>query len=217
MATASVEPKKTTHPDDQCMSDIDGKTDQRLQSELAISPILNNAAIIQSFSKQFLPDVDLLEITDVLNQQCQQVAINDDMNPAVEMLTAQAVTLNTLFTTLASRAGANMGTSAAEIYMKLAFKAQSQSRCTLETISKIKNPPNATFVKQANIAHNQQVNNGSCPTADNHASREEKNQKAPNELLETDHHEWLDTGTQAAASVIDKDMEAMAAVTRATD
>ena len=219
--SASAESTETTHPDDQQISDIERKIDQRLQSELAVSPIANNAVIIQCFSKQFWHDADLVEITDLLNKQCQQVAMNDDMNPAVEMLAAQAVTLDTLFTVLVSRAGANLGKcmDVAELYMKLGLKAQSQSRCTLETISRIKNPPNATFVKQANIAHgHQQVNNGPCPTANNHASREEKKQKKPNELLEEQHHgERLDIGTQTTASGTDQNMETMATVNRATD
>jgi hypothetical protein len=42
--------------------------------------------------------------------------------------------------------------------MRLAFKAQSQSRATIETLAAIKNPP-VVFTRQANIANGpQQVN-----------------------------------------------------------
>ena len=44
--------------------------------------------------------------------------------------------------------------------MKLALKAQSQCRSTWEVVSAIQNPPIAGYVSQANIAQNQQVNNG---------------------------------------------------------
>jgi hypothetical protein len=41
---------------------------------------------------------------------------------------------------------------AADTYMRLALRAQSQCRATLETLAAIKNPPVA-FANQANIAH----------------------------------------------------------------
>src|SRR3546814_3695576 len=44
--------------------------------------------------------------------------------------------------------------------MRLALKAQSQARTTIETLAEVKNPKAVAFVKQANIANNQQVNNG---------------------------------------------------------
>ena len=97
------------------------------------------------------------------------------MTPADEMLVAQAATLDALFGQLARRSASNMeaGYLQASIgYMQLALRAQSQSRCTWETLSKIKNP--LTFVRQANIANGpQQVNNG---------TRTEALTNQPNEL-----------------------------------
>jgi hypothetical protein len=43
-----------------------------------------------------------------------------------------------------------------EAYLRLGLKAQSQSRATLETLSRIKNPQPVAFVRQANIAHGPQ-------------------------------------------------------------
>jgi hypothetical protein len=44
--------------------------------------------------------------------------------------------------------------------MRLALKAQSQSRATVETLAAIKNPP-VVYARQANFAAgHQQVNNG---------------------------------------------------------
>jgi PDZ domain-containing secreted protein len=44
--------------------------------------------------------------------------------------------------------------------MNMALKAQSQSRATIQALTELKYPKQATFVKQANIAGgNQQVNN----------------------------------------------------------
>jgi hypothetical protein len=49
---------------------------------------------------------------------------------------------------------------ASERFMRLALKAQSQCRSTIESLAEIKNPSSVAFVKQANIAKgHQQVNN----------------------------------------------------------
>jgi hypothetical protein len=85
------------------------------------------------------------------------------------MLTAQAHTLDAIFGNCARRAAANMGEymHAAELYLRLALKAQSQCRATLETLAAIKNPAPVAFVRQANIsAGPQQVNNGTASTPD---------------------------------------------------
>jgi len=52
---------------------------------------------------------------------------------------------------MARRAAMNMNGNiqATETYMRMALKAQSQSRSTLETLSAVKNPP-IVFAKQAN-------------------------------------------------------------------
>jgi len=53
---------------------------------------------------------------------------------------------------------------AAETYMRLALKAQSQCARTIEVLAAMKNPP-VVFAKQANISHgHQQVNNGTNAT-----------------------------------------------------
>ena len=59
-----------------------------------------------------------------------------------------------------------------ETYLRLALKAQNQSRMTLETLATLKNPP-VVFAKQANINQgngNQQVNNGT-PAPASHAEK----------------------------------------------
>jgi hypothetical protein len=97
----------------------------------------------------------------------------------------------------------------AEIYLKLALRAQNQCRATLETLAAIKNPP-VIFAKQANIAHGpQQVNNNSAGIA-----RAEQIEKPQTGLLEHDHGQRLDTGAAAAASGGDQAMETVGAIHR---
>jgi hypothetical protein len=96
--------------------------------------------------------------------------------------------------------------------MRLAFKAQSQCRATLETLATIKNPP-VLFAKQANIAAgHQQVNNGiPAPSG----AREIGNEQSK---LSGDGNELLpDTRAQALAGRIDPQMEAVGEVNRTED
>lgn len=69
-----------------------------------------------------------------------------DLAFATQMLTAQAITLDTMFTEFARRAALNMGeyVSAAESYGRLAFKAQSSSRATIEALAKMHQPREQT-------------------------------------------------------------------------
>jgi hypothetical protein len=76
-------------------------------------------------------------------------------------LVAQANSLDAIFNELVCRAALNMGEYLETIdrYMRLALKAQRQCRAMLKCLAEIKSPAPLVFVKQANIADNQQVNN----------------------------------------------------------
>ncbi len=102
---------------------------------------------------------------------------------------------------------------AAETYLRLALKAQSQCRATLETLAEIKNPMTGAYVRQANIAAgHQQINNGSPPAGA--ASRAGEIENPPNKLLEATHGERLDLGTPATASAVNSPVEAVGAIHR---
>jgi hypothetical protein len=79
---------------------------------------------------------------------------------------------------------------------------------TWESISAIQNPPTTTFVGQANVAHNQQINNG---------SRAQETEKPPNQLLEQTDGNRLEFGATGAAGAVDSPMEALEAVNRTED
>lgn len=131
------------------------------------------------------------------------------------MLVGQAHALQSIFVSLARRAVNQEYLKHYETYLRLALKAQNQSRMTLETLAAIKNPP-VVFAKQANINQgngNQQVNNGTqasststCTRTHAHAG---ENINQQNELLEAQHGERMDTG--AAGKAIGKN-PAMATV-----
>jgi len=89
-------------------------------------------------------------------------------------LTAQAHTPDAISHRLAKRAQANSSEriQVAEIFLRLALKAQSQCPATIEALGQLKNPAPVAFVTKANIAAQQQVNNGVPPQS---ASRAEVN------------------------------------------
>ena len=95
---------------------------------------------------------------------------------------------------------------ATDKYMRLALKAQSQCRATLETLAGIKNP--IPYIKQTNIANGpQQVNNGQiAAAAPPHAGDFET---APNKLLEANHGQRLDIGAEVAAGGANQTVAAM--------
>ena len=103
-----------------------------------------------------------------------------------------------------------------ETHFRLALKAQSQCRATLETLAVIKNPPNVAFVRQANIANGpQQVNNAPPPVGE--GSRARKTENLQNKLLGAQNGERLDTGTASTAIGVDSHLETVGAIDRAED
>lgn len=76
-----------------------------------------------------------------------------------ELLMAQAVTLDAVFHALARRARANLdhAPGVAETALRLALKAQSQSRATLEALGALLHPPTAAFIRQLGDGNTTQV------------------------------------------------------------
>lgn len=145
-------------------------------------------------------------MVDELKQQTAAIQ-NNDLSRVEGMLIAQAHTLDGLFARLTSNALTCSDLDKLERYMKLALKAQNQARATLQTLGEIKAPKQVAFVQQANIGNQVQVNNDSKPT---HAPARE-NQKAPNELLEVEHGERLDTRATRSTGRADKAVATMGA------
>jgi hypothetical protein len=169
-------------------------------AKFALLPSSNAALVIDEYGKLF-GEQDLGELIDSLSASIEDVN-KGDLKRCEGMLTGQAYALQSIFMNLSRRAIRQQCLNQFEAYLKLALKAQSQCRATLEALAAIKNPP-IILAKQANIANgHQQVNNG-IPGQAPHAE-EIKNQ--PNELLEQTHGERLDTRATGEAIGIDKAM-----------
>jgi hypothetical protein len=191
----------------------EGKSDERIFAEVALSTVTTNGVTARLFSRGTFGESDLGATIAAMREKAGKVQAGD-LSELEATLLAQAVALNAIFTELSRRAALNMGEhlAATEAYLRHAFKAQAQCRATLQTLAEIKNPRPVAFVKQANIAHGpQQVNNGTdAPTR----AREEKTIEA-NELLEVQHGERLDTRTAGAASGDHSQLETVGAIDRA--
>ncbi len=154
-------------------------------AELAFAPTTTNGMVSGMYtSKTMKVDLDLKEMVFALNDQVRQVQ-NGNLKNAESLLVSQALTLNAIFAEMARRAALNMGQhlDTTEAYLRLALKAQNQSRATLETLSTIKNPP-LLIAKQANITTGQQQVNNVMQVD---VRSRDKIQKAQNQLSGSKH------------------------------
>ncbi len=194
-------------------------------SALAAAGGLANVSVIAAYQRGvFDPDdVDLLEIRHEVVRRSNQIGEGNETHVS-GLLMAQMLALNSIFTSLALKAqpdDESVPTRDKETFLRLALKAQSQCRLTLETLMAIGNPP-VLFTQQANVAFGpQQVNNGvasSRPTSgvDAGGDAQHGSHKPPqNELLEKDDGERMDTRTPGAAGGGDSSMVPVAAINRA--
>lgn len=166
-------------------ADLDGKSRERLMAEVSLSSVAANANVARRFAQGTFGEFGIVEAVAVMSKRTAKVQAGN-LSEMEEMFVAEATALDSIFTELARIAALNMREyhlSATDTYLRLAFKAQSHARATVETLAEIKNPRPVAFVKQANIANGpQQVNNGT-PAGEPHAHGKIVNQS--NELLPT--------------------------------
>jgi len=202
-----------------CKGYNDGITNEQLV-QVAMAPAARSTITVKDFiANQYGKAIDAGELMLEINRQAKDIASDSTMERSQQLLASQAIALDTVFNSLAHKAANQDTLPKYEAFMKLALKAQAQSRCTLETISKIKNPPNATFVKQANISQgHQQINNNTNHTyTGDTSSPEVESENQPNELLEAQHGERLDFGTTTTTKQAHQTVEAVGAVNRSKD
>jgi len=169
----------------------------KLYAKTALLPSANAAAVVEAYGKTF-GEQDIGALVDELRNKFEQVKAGD-LSHCENMLVGQAQALQSIFVSLARRAVNQDYLKQYETYLRLALKAQNQSRMTLETLATLKNPP-VVFAKQANIAHgHQQVNNGVSQN-EPHDAHAGKTINQPNELLEVQHGgKTLDSATTQTA------------------
>ena len=200
---------------------VDEPVKAEAMAKMAVLPSINAAAVMAAYTKP-LGEQDLGSLAEVL-QQDMKTMLTGDLSRVEAMLFGQAHALQAIFMNLARRSTTQEYMKNTETYLRLALKAQSQCRATLETLATIKNPP-VVFAKQANINNGgqQQVNNGTAPVGG--AVRAGARGHAPagipespkGELLEASNGQWLDTRAAGTAGGADPHLAPVGAVNRAT-
>lgn len=188
------------------------KTENQAMAEIAVNGIASGAHITRLMGAGSFGDLGLSECAAVLKDHVRQVD-GGSLAGMEAMLVGQAFALNSIFHECTRRAALNLGQNlgAADTYLRLAMKAQSQSRSTVETLAEVKNPRSVAFVRQANIAAgHQQINNGT-------EARAGESETRPNELFEVIHGEPLDARGTGKAGRGNPPLEAMGAVHRSAN
>lgn len=198
-----------------------GKSRDVMLAELATNGVFNNAMLVTHYAESTLGEMSLMDCIDALRLRVDATH-NGSLREVETVLASQAHALDSIFASLALRAKLNMGEymEAAEKYMRLALKAQSQCRATLETLAEVKNPKPHI---QNNKAMYQQVNNEG-DTGGKHddvasGTRTEEKVKSTNELLEDDTNaeDRMDTRATQAAGRDDTELETVGAQYRPKD
>jgi len=141
---------------------ITGSSDDekgRSYAGLITSPELAAYRIIGMMQpKNIADEIDAPTMLATLRDQAASMQ-GGDLAHAEAMLINQASALQAVFVRLSERAMEQAHMPNLEGFMRMALRAQSQCRATLETLATIKNPP-IVYAKQANFAAgHQQVNN----------------------------------------------------------
>lgn len=203
--------KKLADENTQIVAAADSNKKARRAAEVCLAPEYVAAAGVMAYMPGI--DLDISATASVLRAHCDHMA-KQETRHAEDMLLNQAHALQAMFYDLARTAKGQSNLMQIQTLTALALKAQSQCRATLQTLSDVKHPNQPTFIKQANIAGQQQVNNGTLPNVAS-PSREEKPVQ-PNELLKDTCRETeiigMDTGAARSASGNDPQLEAVGAL-----
>ena len=196
-------------------------TDKRPAAELKADALLGtgavcNARVIRSFHTN-REKLDLDACVTILAAAAKKVS-DGDCSGTESILSAQAVALNTIFTSMAIRANSCKFIPDMEAYMRLALKAQNQCRSTLDTLAQIKHPRQTVITKQANISNGlQQVNNTLNQGGEQQLLNLKNSEIEQNKLLKKhgqEKDERVDTGKTGAAGGSDPAMAAVDKVNR---
>ncbi|MBK7025403.1 MAG: hypothetical protein IPH41_18650 [Sulfuritalea sp.] len=152
-----------------CESGPSAEEQGRAYAKLVTAPdVCGYRVILASSPKGLAEEIDAPTFLATLREQAAAVQ-EGDMSHAEAMLITQATALQSLFVRLAERGLSQEHMPNLEGFMRLALRAQSQCRATLETLAAIKNPP---IVRQAGqpderAATDQQWRGGTLASAGN--------------------------------------------------
>lgn len=212
---------KKHEPKEHQVKRFNGMTSEQALAHAAIHSGANAAYVIDAFQGNLLGgEVHFSSLIEALDKSIDKTS-GGDLAKLEAMLVGQATALQTIFASLARRAAGQQSLKHYEAFLGLAFKAQAQSRATIQAVVDLKYPRQAVFAKQANISHGpQQVNNGSVPTyaTSTHPcarAREELENPQIKQLEEASHESFrMDPREAREAVSVDPDVAALGQVNR---
>ena len=178
-----------------------------LSSEMTSSQItatLTTKSVNTAFTlKKFANVENSIEVSDFILelQKAGNEVVKGDLGRLERMLSSQAIVLDTIFNSLALKAAGAEYIKNYEVFMRLALKAQAQSRNTVEALAMLKHPQPYIQTNIGQVGHNQ-INHLQASA--------ENSQPAPNKLLEATHGNNLEFGTQSQAIPSHQAMATMA-------
>jgi hypothetical protein len=182
----------------------------RSYASLITSPDLAAYRVIGMMQPKNLADeIDAPTMLATLRDQAAAVQ-RGNLSHAEAMLINQASALQALFVRLSEKAMEQSHMPNLEGFMRMALRAQSQCRATLETLAAIKNPP-IVYARQANVTTGpQQINNGTAAPSRAGEIKTGQTQLSggTNELLQ-------DTRTSGDASRVNPALETLGEIDRA--
>jgi hypothetical protein len=139
--------------------------------------------------KKFANVEDSIEVSDYILelQKAGNEVVDGNLGRLERMLTSQAIALDTMFNQLALKAAGAEYLKNYEVFMRLAFKAQAQSRNTVEALAMLKHPQPYIQTNIGQVGHNQVNNSYAIASSHNdiHINPVAENlQPAPNKLLD---------------------------------
>lgn len=132
-----------------------GESEAATMARVMVDPYLRHGIVGSDLTRKMvgkLPGEPSFDDFGKVIKDRAQSSVNGNMTLASELLTAQALSLDAMFTELTRRATMNLGDYplAAERYARLAFKAQSNCRASLEALAKLHQPREQT-VKHVHV------------------------------------------------------------------
>jgi hypothetical protein len=132
-----------------------GEAEHQAMARTVIEPFMRHGVLNHAVADKMLGklpgDPNMGDYALAIQKQAAG-AITGELSTLTQVLMAQALSLDTMFTEVARRATVNMGDypQASERYARLAFKAQSSSRATMEALARL-HQPREQIVKHVHV------------------------------------------------------------------
>lgn len=190
----TIAPSPSVNKDAIELEGVAGESEDETRARVAFNPAYSNALVARTFAQGgvFPGSQTQMSITACTQDLADRMGELErgDTSEIERHLIGQAFSLQAIFGEMSRRAALNMGEriEATETYLRLALRAQSQARATLETLAEIKNP-RPVYINPGQVNHangSQQVNNATGPQQVNNgiAPPVREKRKPPNKLLE---------------------------------